>query len=79
LQEYVTRPENTVRWHWRAGDVAIWDNRSTQHCAVVDYGDAYRRLERVTVAGSTPIGVDGRPGVSLKGDASVFYAGGGSS
>ena len=69
LQEYVTRPENTVRWHWRVGDVAIWDNRSTQHCAVVDYGDAYRRCERVTVAGSTPIGVDGRPGVALKGDA----------
>ena len=79
MQEYVTRPENTVRWHWRAGDVAIWDNRSTQHCAVVDYGDAYRRCERVTVAGSTPIGVDGRPGVALKGDASAFYAGGGSS
>ena len=75
FQEYVTRPENTVRWHWRVGDVAIWDNRSTQHCAVVDYGDAYRRCERVTVAGSTPIGVDGRPSVALKGDARTFYAG----
>jgi alpha-ketoglutarate-dependent sulfate ester dioxygenase len=79
LQDYVTRPENTVRWHWRVGDVAVWDNRSTQHCAVVDYGDAYRRCERVTVAGATPIGVDGRSGVSRKGDASAFYAGGGSS
>jgi taurine dioxygenase len=76
FQEYVTRPENTVRWHWRVGDVAIWDNRSTQHCAVVDYGDAYRRCERVTVAGSIPVGVDGRPSVGLKGDASAFYAGG---
>jgi taurine dioxygenase len=75
LQEYVTRPENTVRWHWRVGDVAIWDNRSTQHCAVVDYGDAYRRCERVTVAGSIPVGVDGRSGVALKGDARAFYAG----
>jgi alpha-ketoglutarate-dependent taurine dioxygenase len=75
LQEAVTRPENTVRWHWRAGDLAIWDNRSTQHCAVVDYGDAYRRCERVTIAGETPVGVDGRPGVSLRGDASTFYAG----
>ena len=69
LQEDVTRPENTVRWHWRVGDLAIWDNRSTQHCAVVDYGNAHRRCERVTVAGATPVGVDGRPGVSLKGDA----------
>ena len=75
FQDYVTRPENTVRWKWRVGDVAIWDNRSTQHCAVVDYGDAYRRCERVTVAGRTPVGVDGRPSVALKGDASTFYAG----
>ncbi len=75
LQEAVTRPENTVRWHWRAGDLAIWDNRSTQHCAIVDYGNAHRRCERVTVAGEIPVGVDGRPGVSLRGDASTFYAG----
>jgi alkyl sulfatase len=75
FQDYVTRPENTVRWHWRLGDVAIWDNRSTQHCAIVDYGDARRRCERVTVAGATTVGVDGRPSVSLKGDASTFYAG----
>jgi taurine dioxygenase len=75
FQDHVTRPENTVRWKWRVGDVAIWDNRSTQHCAVVDYGDAYRRCERVTVAGRTPVGVDGRASVALKGDASTFYAG----
>jgi taurine dioxygenase len=75
FQDHITRPENTVRWRWRVGDVAIWDNRSTQHCAVVDYGDAYRRCERVTVAGHTPVGVDGRSSVALKGDASTFYAG----
>jgi alpha-ketoglutarate-dependent taurine dioxygenase len=75
FQEAVTRPENTVRWRWQVGDLAIWDNRSTQHCAIVDYGDAHRRCERVTVAGETPVGVDGRPGVSLRGDASTFYAG----
>jgi len=75
LQEYITRPENTVRWHWRVGDLAIWDNRATQHCAVVDYGNAHRRAERVTVAGAPTVGVDGRTGVSLKGDASTFYAG----
>jgi taurine dioxygenase len=27
LQDHVTRLENTVRWRWSAGDVAIWDNR----------------------------------------------------
>jgi len=28
LQSHVTRLENTVRWRWAAGDVAIWDNRA---------------------------------------------------
>ncbi len=75
LQEYVTRPENTVRWQWRVDDLAIWDNRATQHYAIFDYGTEHRRGERVTVAGPAPVGVDGRPSVALKGDASAYYAG----
>ena len=74
LQDYITRPENTVRWQWRAGDLAIWDNRSTQHIAVHDYGDAHRRGERVTVNGPVVVGVDGRPSVLLEGDPSAYYA-----
>lgn len=57
---YVTRPENIVRWHWREGDVAIWDNRATQHYAIADYGDQRRRMQRVTTAGSSCSG-PGRP------------------
>ena len=75
LQDYVTRPEHTVRWQWRVDDLAIWDNRATQHYAIFDYGRAHRRGERVTVAGPVPVGVDGRPSVALKGDASAYYAG----
>jgi len=75
LQEYVTRPEQTVRWKWREGDLAIWDNRATQHYAIFDYGSAHRRGERVTVAGPVPVGVDGRPSIAIKGDASAYYAG----
>jgi alpha-ketoglutarate-dependent sulfate ester dioxygenase len=75
LQDYVIRPEQTVRWQWREGDLAIWDNRATQHYAVFDYGDSHRRGERVTVAGDVPVGVDGRPSVLLQGDASAYYAG----
>lgn len=63
LQSYVTRPENTVRWRWRAGDVAIWDNRATQHYAVADYGDEPRVLRRVTVAGDVPASTDARRSV----------------
>jgi len=60
LQSYVTRLENTVRWRWRAGDVAIWDNRATQHYAIDDYGTARRVMRRVTVEGDVPVSVDGR-------------------
>jgi len=60
LQGHVTRLENTVRWRWAVGDVAIWDNRATQHVAVNDWGDQPRVLRRVTVAGDAPVSVDGR-------------------
>jgi alpha-ketoglutarate-dependent sulfate ester dioxygenase len=61
LQSYIVRLENTVRWHWTAGDVAIWDNRATQHYAISDYGDDQARVvRRTTVAGDVPISVDGR-------------------
>jgi taurine dioxygenase len=75
LQDYITRPEHTVRWRWREGDLAIWDNRATQHYAIFDYAGAHRRGERVTVAGPVPVGVDGRPSAALQGDASAYYAG----
>jgi alpha-ketoglutarate-dependent sulfate ester dioxygenase len=39
FQRHVTRLENTVRWRWARGDLAIWDNRATQHYAIDDYGD----------------------------------------
>jgi taurine dioxygenase len=55
----VTRPENTVRWRWTPGDVAIWDNRATQHYGVADYGNELRILRRVTVAGDLPVSLDG--------------------
>jgi len=60
LQDHVTRIENTVRWRWRVGDVAIWDNRATQHRAVDDYGDQPRVVRCVILAGEVPVGVDGR-------------------
>jgi alpha-ketoglutarate-dependent sulfate ester dioxygenase len=75
LQDYITRPEHTVRWRWREGDLAIWDNRATEHYAIFDYQGTHRRGERVTVAGPVPVGVDGRPSVALQGDASAYYAG----
>jgi taurine dioxygenase len=72
FQSYVTRPENVVRWTWQEGDVAIWDNRSTQHYAIYDYGEERRRMQRVTTAGTPITGLDGRPSVALQGDSALY-------
>jgi alpha-ketoglutarate-dependent sulfate ester dioxygenase len=72
LQRHVTKLENTVRWTWRPGDIAVWDNRSTQHYAVDDYDDHPRRLHRITLAGDIPVSIDGIASVVRKGDATGF-------
>lgn len=66
LQNRVTRLENTVRWQWRTNDVAIWDNRATQHYAINDYGTQPRIVRRVTIAGEPSVSVDGRHGRTLR-------------
>jgi alpha-ketoglutarate-dependent sulfate ester dioxygenase len=72
LQRHVIALENTVRWTWREGDVAIWDNRATQHYAVADYDGHFRLLHRVTLAGDVPVAIDGRRSIVRKGDASGY-------
>lgn len=54
LYAHIASPEYVVRHKWRAGDVAFWDNRSTVHYAVHDYGDAHRIMQRVTLRGGRP-------------------------
>ncbi len=66
FQRHITQLENVVRWRWAVGDVAIWDNRATQHRAINDYGDALRVATRVTIEGDIPVGVDGQPSKVLK-------------
>lgn len=51
-QAYI--PEYQVRWRWRKNSVAIWDNRSTQHYAVMDYLPCDRRMERTAIVGDVP-------------------------
>jgi taurine dioxygenase len=75
LQEYVTRPEQTVRWQWRVGDLAIWDNQSTMHYAIHDYGTQRRRGERLTTIGPAPVGIDGRAARTVAGDTSAYSSG----
>lgn len=72
LQNRITKLENTIRWNWAPGDLAIWDNRATQHYAVSDYDDQFRMLHRVTLAGDIPVSVDGRRSRVIAGDASQY-------
>ena len=48
------KPEFTVRWRWKLGDVAFWDNRLTQHYATADYLPARRVMHRATIMGDAP-------------------------
>lgn len=57
LFAHVQRPDFQVRWRWKPGSVAFWDNRCTQHYAVNDYLPHRRVLTRATVNGDRPVGV----------------------
>lgn len=43
-----------VRFRWSRNDAAIWDNRSTLHCATYDYAGAARAGDRVASLGEAP-------------------------
>lgn len=47
--------EFTMRWKWRVNDIALWDNRSFQHYAVMDYEGA-RVLQKSHIQGEAPRG-----------------------
>jgi alpha-ketoglutarate-dependent taurine dioxygenase len=72
FQQHVTRLENTVRWRWAPGDLAMWDNRATQHYAIDDYADLPRTMHRVTVAGDLAVGVDGSVSRAIAGDSAAY-------
>ncbi|KAA5968996.1 MULTISPECIES: taurine dioxygenase [unclassified Pantoea] len=54
LFAHATKPEFQVRWRWQPNDLAIWDNRVTQHYANADYYPARRIMQRATVLGDRP-------------------------
>ena len=55
LFAHVPRPEHVVRWRWREGDVAFFDNRLTQHYACADYLPERRVMHRATILGDRPV------------------------
>jgi len=46
-------PEYQVRFRWKPNSVAMWDNRSTQHYAVMDYPPCHRKMERAGIVGES--------------------------
>lgn len=53
LTRWVQKPEFTVRYRWREGGIAIWDNTQTQHRVLQDF-EGERVIRRVTVSGDKP-------------------------
>jgi taurine dioxygenase len=54
LYQMSQSPDLAFRHRWEDGDLVLWDNRSVQHYAVHDHGDAKRTLHRFTVEGDVP-------------------------
>jgi alpha-ketoglutarate-dependent taurine dioxygenase len=54
LYQHMSTPEFVVRYRWEPGDLGFWDNRTTMHYAISDYGDAHRVIQRVTIKGDRP-------------------------
>jgi len=54
LNRHIQKPEFCVRWSWRPGAMAFWDNRCTQHYAVNDYLPHRRLMTRATINGDKP-------------------------
>jgi taurine dioxygenase len=54
LGRHIENPNFCVRWRWTAGDLAIWDEASTNHRALSDHYPAHRVMRRCTVDGDRP-------------------------
>ena len=54
LQRHVEDPNFCVRWRWTEGDLAVWDEASTNHRALSDHYPAHRVMRRCTVDGGRP-------------------------
>jgi len=70
LYDHMTDPRFVVRYHWKPGTLAFWDNRATMHYGIYDYAGQKRTMHRVTLRGDRPVG----PGESVGGAGSEAAA-----
>jgi len=55
LLPFATSDCFTVKWEWRVGDLVVWDNRCTMHCATGFDAERYtREMWRTTLASDNP-------------------------
>jgi taurine dioxygenase len=55
LFAHLAKPEFTIRWRWKLGDVAFWDNRLSTHYATIDYLPEIRVVHRAAILGDRPV------------------------
>lgn len=55
LHAHQTRPEYQARLHWEPESVALWDNYSTLHRGIFDFGQQHRLMHRVSFNTEDPI------------------------
>jgi taurine dioxygenase len=54
LFDHIAQPEFTIRWRWKLGDVAFWDNRLSTHYATLDFLPNHRIMNRAAILGDRP-------------------------
>ncbi|OHV73966.1 taurine dioxygenase [Pseudofrankia sp. BMG5.36] len=54
LARHIEDPRFQCRWRWQPGDLAIWDERSTNHRSAADHFPQVRVVRRVEIAGDRP-------------------------
>lgn len=55
LNRHATSEPFTTRFRWRAGSLAMWDNRCVMHYALNDYPGERREMNRITLKGDVPV------------------------
>ena len=54
LLSRLENPNVFCRWHWQTHDLAMWDERCTNHRAVSDHYPSYRKIRRCLIGAGTP-------------------------
>lgn len=54
LRRGLEEPSLQVRWKWQNHDIAVWDERCTNHRALSDHAGLVRKVRRCTVGAGRP-------------------------